>query len=379
MREVSVIGADMIRFGKYPEATYADLARPAVLDALRDAGAQREDVQVLYCGNSFGGMLTGQRILKELGMTGAPIINVENACSSGSTALREAWTAIASGLYDVAVVIGVDKLTQFDGGPLPLGQEDWEVSQGMVMPALYAMRARRYMYEYDVSEEQLAEVSVKAHEHGALNPKAQLQKRVTLEEVMDSRPVADPFTLFHCCPTGDGAAAVVVCASEVADRFEGEPIQILASSLDSGRYTAGFRDMTTPEITVRGAHEAYEMAGLGPDDVDVAEVHDAFTIAELLYYEALGFCERGEAINLLEEGATSVSGRIPVNPSGGLLSKGHPIGATGVAQVVEIIWQLRGLCGERQVEGAKVGLTHATGGGISGLDHGACSIHIFSR
>ena len=379
MREVSVIGADMIRFGKYPEATYADLARPAVLDALRDAGAQREDVQVLYCGNSFGGMLTGQRILKELGMTGAPIINVENACSSGSTALREAWTAIASGLYDVAVVIGVDKLTQFDGGPLPLGQEDWEVSQGMVMPALYAMRARRYMHEYDVGEEDLAEVSVKAHEHGALNPKAQLQKRVTLEEVMDSRPVADPFTLFHCCPTGDGAAAVVVCASEVADRFEGEPIQILASSLDSGRYTAGFRDMTTPEITVRGAHEAYEMAGLGPDDVDVAEVHDAFTIAELLYYEALGFCERGEAINLLEEGTTSVGGRIPVNPSGGLLSKGHPIGATGVAQVVEIIWQLRGLCGERQVEGAKVGLTHATGGGISGLDHGACSIHIFSR
>jgi benzoylsuccinyl-CoA thiolase BbsB subunit len=197
--------------------------------------------------------------------------------------------------------------------------------------------------------------------------------------VLASRPIADPFTLLQCCPTGDGAAAIVLCADTVAAQYRGDAVQVLASDLTSGRYTPGFRDMTIPEITVRGAKEAYEEAGLGPEDVDVAEVHDAFTIAELLYYEAFGFCPRGEAASLLESGATALGGRKVVNPSGGLLAKGHPVGATGAAQVVEIVRQLRGECGARQVDGAKVGLTHATGGGISGFDHGACSIHIFAR
>lgn len=379
MREVSVIGAGMIRFGKFPEKTLADLARPAVLEALADAGTERKMIEAAYCGTAMGGMLSGQRILKTLGMTGIPIFNSENACSSSSTAFREAWVGIASGIYDTALVIGVEKLTKFGGGTLPLEEEDWEISHGMTMPALYAMRARRYMYEYELTLEQLASVAVKAKKHAALNPYAQYQKTVTLEEVINSRLVADPLTLYQCCPIGDGAAALVLSASSIAKRFTSSPVRVLASELTSGKYITGFRDMTTPEITVRGAKEAYEMAGLGPSDIDVAEVHDAFTIAELMYYEALGFCERGEAIRLLENGSTSIGGKIPVNPSGGLLSKGHPVGATGAAQIVEIVWQLRGLCGERQVKGARVGLTHATGGGISGLDHGACAIHIFSN
>ena len=312
-------------------------------------------------------------------MTGKPIINVENACSSSSSAFHQAHMAVASGAYDVALVFGVDKLSQFGGGTIPLVDEDWEISQGMLMPALYAMRACRYMHETGLTTEQLAGVSVKARAMGAHNPDAQFQKEISLEEVMNARPIADPFTLLHCCPTGDGAAAAVICAGDVAHKFEAAPIKILASDLCTGTYLTGYRDMTVPEITVRGASEAYEEAGVGPEDIDVAEIHDAFTIAELLYYEAFGFCGRGEAIRLLEDGVTSIGGAKPVNPSGGLLSKGHPVGATGIAQITEITRQLRGSCGARQVEGARTGLAHATGGGAMGMDHGACSIHILQR
>lgn len=379
MREVCAIGTGLIPFGKYPDKTLAEIGWPAVKQALLEAELSPRSVEAVYCGCALGGMLSGQRVMKSLGITGMPIINVENACSSSSSALAAAWTAVASGQKDVVVVIGVEKLTKFGGGTLPLEKEDWEVNQGMVMPALYAMRARRYMHEYGLTREQLAQVSVKAHDHGALNPNAQIRKRVTLEEVMASRPVADPFTLWHCCPTGDGAAALVIAAGEVARKTRSNPVRIAASEVTSGIYTNGYRDMTWAELTARGAREAYEMAGIGPEDVDVAEIHDAFTIAELMYYEAFGFCDRGGAYALLSSGKTSLGGDIVVNPSGGLLSRGHPVGATGAAQAVEIVRQLEGRAGEHQVNGAMVGVTHATGGGVAGLDHGACSIHVFAR
>ena len=379
MRDVSVIGVGMVPFGKFPEKTLADIAWPAVKQAIEDAGIEKADIDAAYCGTALGGMMSGQRVLKSLGITGLPIVNVENACSSSSSAFREAWIAVGAGVYDRVLVIGVEKLTKFGGGTLPLEKEDFEVTHGLVMPALYGMRARRYMHDFGIDIEQIAQVAVKAHDHGALNPDAQYRNRVTLEEVMAARPIAEPFTLLHCCPSGDGAAAVLVCASDIARRYRSDDVRVRASEVTSGKYLTGFRDMTTPEITVRGAKDAYEDAGLGPEDLDVVEVHDAFTIAELLYYEALGLCERGDAPKLLADGTTSLGGRVPVNPSGGLLSKGHPIGATGAAQVVEVVRQLRGECGERQVENAKVGLTHCTGGGISGFDHGACSIHIFAR
>jgi benzoylsuccinyl-CoA thiolase BbsB subunit len=247
----------------------------------------------------------------------------------------------------------------------------------MVMPALYGMRARRYMHECGLTEEQLADVSVKAHKHGALNPYAQIRRTFTREEVMSARPVAEPFTLLHCCPTGDGAAAIVLRAAD-SGATPSRAVRILASEVTSGYYISGYRDMTRAEITQRSARAAYDAAGIGPDDVHVAEVHDAFTIAELMYYEAFGFCERGQAYAILADGQTSIGGRIPVNPSGGLLSRGHPIGATGAAQIVEIVEHLRGEAGERQVEGARIGLAHCTGGGIGGLDHGACSVHILA-
>jgi len=379
MREVAIIGAGLVPFGKYPEKALADIAWPAVKQAIEDSGIHKKEIGAAYCGTALGGMMAGQRILKKVGLTGLPIINIENACSSSSTAFREAWVSVAAGVYDAALVIGVEKLTKFGGGTLPLEKEDFEVSHGLVMPALYAMRARRYMHEFGLTEDQLAKVSVKARKHGGLNPDAQFRDPVTVEQVKQARPVADPLTLFHCCPSGDGAAAVVICSAEKARQHTSSPVRVLGSEINSGVYMTGFRDMTSPEITVRGAEQLYEEAGIGPEDVDLAEVHDAFAIAELLYYEALGFCARGDAAKLLEDGDSSLGGRIPVNPSGGLLAKGHPIGATGVAQIVEIVRQLRGHCGERQVEGAKVGLTHCTGGGISGFDHGVCSIHLFAR
>jgi acetyl-CoA acetyltransferase len=379
MRGVSVIGVGMIPFGKYPDRSLADLGWPAVKAAITDANIDPKRIEAAYCGTALGGMMAGQRVLGRIGLTGMPITNVENACSSSSSALRQAVMAVRAGVHDVALVIGVEKLTKFGGGVLPLEEEDWEVRQGLNMPALYAMRAQRYMHEFGLTRRQLARVSVKNRQAGALNPDAQMRKEVTEEEVLASRPIADPFTLLQCCPTGDGAAAIVICADGVAPRYRADAVRVIASDLTSGRYTPGFRDMTTPEITVRGAKEAYEEAGIGPKDIDVAEVHDAFTIAELLYYEAFGFCPHGEAGAYVESGATALGGSKPVNPSGGLLAKGHPVGATGAAQVVEIVRQLRGQCGERQVAGAKIGLTHATGGGISGFDHGACSIHIFAR
>lgn len=379
MREVRVIGTGLIRFGKFPEQTLADLARPAILAALAEANVERRRIDAAYCGTALGGMMAGQRVLKPLGMTSIPIANVENACASSATAFREAWVAVAAGVYDVALVLGVEKLTKLGGGPLPVEQEDWEAAYGLMMPALYAMRARRYLHDHGVGPEVLAQVAVKAHRHGAKNEDAQDRREITLGEALSSRPVAEPLRRADCCPTGDGASAVVIAAADVARRIGRAGVRVVSSTLTSGKYMTGFRDMTSPEITTRAAAQAYERAGVDPKDIDVAEVHDAFSIAELLYYEALGFCPRGDAPKLLADGTTSIGGRIPVNPSGGLLSKGHPVGATGVAQIVEIVRQLEGRCDGRQVEGAKLGLAHVTGGGVSGLDHGACAIHIFSR
>jgi benzoylsuccinyl-CoA thiolase BbsB subunit len=379
MNGVSVIGVGMIPFGKYPDRNIADIGWPAVKAAIRDAGIEPRRIEAVYSGTARGGAMVGQRIMGRLGLVGLPIVNVENACSSSSAALAQGAMAVGSGAFDVVLVIGVEKLTKFGGGTLPLDEDDWEVRLGLSMPALYAMRAQRYMHDYGVSVEQVAGISVKNRRHGALNPDAQMKKEVTVAEVLASRMIADPFTLLQCCPTGDGAAAIILASDKVARQFRSDPIHVRASHLTSGRFMSGFRDMTSPEITVRGAKETFEESGLGPEDIDVAEVHDAFSIAELLYYEAFGFCARGEGVGLLESGATTIGGHIPINPSGGLLAKGHPVGATGAAQVVEIVRQLRGEAGSRQVEGAQVGLTHATGGGISGFDHGACSIHIFQR
>ncbi|WP_237173415.1 thiolase family protein [Paracandidimonas lactea] len=377
MRQVYVIGAGMVPFGKYPDTPLSELAARAINAALADAGMSGDEVTAAYVGSQWGGSMVGQRALKHTGMLGIPIINVENACSSGSTALHLAKAAVATGMHDAILVVGADKLSTI-AGPLPRHPEDFDGTLGMSPPAAYASRARRYMHEFDALPEDLAQVCVKNRRHARENRMALFQAEVSIEEVLASRPVADPLTLLQCCARADGAAAVIVANEDWAGKSQNAPARILASQLCSGRYRGDFRDMTSPEISVRCAEKAYAEAGLTAGDIHLAEVHDAFSIAEMLYYEALGFCDRGAAKFLIREGATAIGGTLPVNPSGGLMAKGHPPGATGVAQVVEAVEQLRGHAGARQVKGAKNALTHCTGGGVSGLDHGACTIHILS-
>jgi len=378
MSRAFIVSGAMIPMGKHRNSSYSGLAVPPVSKAIRDAGLKPSEIGAVYCGHAFGGMLTGQRIVKEVGIGGVPIFNVDNACSGGASAVHLAWKSVCSGEHAAALVIGVDKLTQFGGGTLPLVGEDIEVRNGMVMPALYAMRARRYLYERGESVELLAQVSTKARRHGAMNPFAQLRKPVSVEEVVASRMIADPLTLLQCCPTGDGAAAVVVVNDDMRKRLALPTVEIRGSVLHSGTPTSGFRNMLRPEITRDSARDAFEQAGMGPKDIDVVELHDAFSIAELVYYEALGLCAEGESATFLTSGQSTFGGTVVVNPSGGLLSKGHPVGCSGVAQVVELYWQLTGQAGKRQVPKARTGMTHVTGGGIAQLDHGACAIHILN-
>ena len=377
MSEVVISGVGISDFGKFPYLTEEVLAQAAITAALKDADLSIKDIQAFYCGNAAGGHLPGQRVLRELHTAGQAVFNIDNACSSGATAFHLALDALRSHKHETVLVFGMDQLSTFGGGALPLSQRDWNNRRGMVMPALYAMRARRYMHDYDVSPHALAEVSVKNRRHGALNPIAIFCKTVTAEEVLASRPIAEPLTLLQCCPAVvDGAAAVVL--TKKPGKGLAKPVRVLASVVQSGVFETGPVDMTEAEITARAALMAYEQAGITPQDLSLIELHDAFTISELLYYEALGLCGRGEAQHLLASGATTLGGRIPVNPSGGLLAKGHPPGATGVAQIVEICEQLQQRAGKRQVEGARLGLSQVTGGGIWGVDHAACSIHIFS-
>jgi len=373
---VYVTGVGMTKFARMPDRSFEEMGREAVRAALKDANIERSAVQEVFCGSALTGRSMGQRVLRDFGMTGLPITNVENACASGSTAVREAATAIRAGRCDVALVLGIDQLSRLGGGTIPGVETDIDPNLGMVMPAVYAMRARRYMHEYGMTREDLAEVAVKAHAAGKHNPYAQFRNEVTVEDVLASRMIADPFTLMMCCPTGDGAAAAILMSPQAARVRGADKIRIVGSSLQSGIYKTGHRDMVHSELTKRTAKLAYEEAGIGPEDVDIAEMHDAFTIAELMYYEALGFCAGGDAVSLLRSGRTRITGDICVNPSGGLLCRGHPVGATGLAQICESVWQLRGDAGPRQVDKPRVALTHCTGGGVSGLDHGSCAVNI---
>ncbi len=376
MRDVFVIGIGMVRFGKFPDVWVDELGRQAIVSAIRDSGVGPRRLPVAYFGHSHQGRVAGQRALRQAGISGIEVVNVENACAGGSTAFRQAYLSVASGLYDLALAVGMEKV---GGGLLPPNPEDLDGLQGRVLPGHYAMKAMRHMYEYCTTREQLAMVSVKSHRNASLNPLAQYQEPVTLDQVLNSRMVADPLTLLQCCPTGDGAAAAIVCSRSEARRSDNPPVRVAGSVVRSGEFVRSGDNILESPLTRETAAMAYEMASVGPDEIDVCECHDAFSVGEILHYENLGFCPRGEGGRMIQEGETEITGRIPVNPSGGLLSKGHPLGATGVAQVVEIVQQLRRQAGKRQVKAPRVGLTHTMGGAIPGLEAGACAVHIFIR
>ncbi|ULX51957.1 propanoyl-CoA acyltransferase [Cupriavidus taiwanensis] len=378
MQDIYIHGGAMTPFGRHPGVLAPELAQQAILKALADADVPAGRIQAVYCANVLGGMILGQLIVRDLGLKGIPVYNVENACASGATGVHLARHALLAGQYDTVLVFGIEQLTALGGGTIPLQRNDHKTElyarSGMVLPAVYAMRGTRFLYERDARPADLAEVAVKNRHHGSLNPYAQQRNTTTVDEVLASRMIADPLTLLQCCPSQvDGAAALVLSTHRPA---QARPVKVLSSVVVSGMREEADDDILDAEITARAARQAYVQAGLGPQDVDVVELHDAFTIAELLYYEALGLAPRGEAVALLKSGATRLGGRVPVNPSGGLLAKGHPLGATGVAQMVEILWQLQGRAGARQVAQARIGLTQCTGGGIAGVDHAASSVHL---
>lgn len=388
MRDVYVIGAGMTHFGKFPEVSAIEHGAKAAWEAVKDANINPSDIQVAYCGNAMGGIMTGQEccigqlMLRDAGIRGIPIMRIENACASGSSALHEAWLMVGSGIYEVAMAVGAEKLTSDDPvrslSALAAATDlEAEGSMGATFPGIYAMVMSKHMELYGTTREQLARVAVKNYKHGSLNPRSQYRKQLTIEEVISSRIISYPLRRLDCCPIGDGAAAVVVASGDFAKSRDREGVLLAASALTTGMRD-GLDDITSSDTTARAARQAYEMAGLGPEDIDVAEVHDCFTVAEIIHYEDLGFCPKGEGGRFMEEGRSSMGGAVVVNPSGGLLAKGHPVGATGIAQICELYWQLQGDAAQRQVEGAKVGLSLCQGGFFYG-DCGSAVIHILKK
>lgn len=383
MRETYILGVSMTRFGKLLDKSLKDLAYEPVWNAIRESKIDPHDIQIAFVGNAYAGLITGQEsmrgqvILREAGITRIPIINVENACASGSTAFYLAHRAVASGQANLALALGVEKLFCDDTGKSLKAlstSSDLEIEgrMGMLFAGIYAMRVRGHMERYGITREQLAQVAVKNHDHGALNPHSQYRNRVTVEEVLNSRMIADPITLQMTCPLGDGGAALLIGTKEMALRMGKKPVKIGSSVLGS----FGFARKDEPSIVERVSQKAYAEAGVKPKDVRVAEVHDAVAPVELLLYEQLGFCGPGESGAMIDEKATWFDGKIPVNTSGGLTAKGHPAGATGIAQIAEIVWQMRGEAGERQIHPLPdVGLVENGGGNVAG-ETAVMAIHI---
>jgi acetyl-CoA acyltransferase len=376
--DVYITGIDMIKFGKFPDRSIASLGAEAALLALDDAGVTINDVQALYSGNlMMAAGMVGQQIQKEIGQTGIPVINCSNACATGATALREGWTAIKAGLYDIVLAVGVEKLAGAGmlggGGAGKVGISPEGLLGSGAMPCVFAEAGMAHSKEYGTTFEQFAQIAVKNHHHSTMNPKARYQIETPLEEVMNAEMISYPNTKLMCSANVDGAAAAVLMSEKKMKELglSSQAIKIRASVLTTDPWTD--RDEVMPDIstcTRNAAAQAYDAAGIGPNDLDLVELHDCFATAEVLHYENLGLCADGEAGKLIDEKTTWLGGRIPVNLSGGLLSKGHPIGATGVANVYEIATHLRGAAGKRQAEGARIGLAHVIGLGT------CCGIHI---
>lgn len=382
MRDVAIIGVGMNKWGELWEKSFRNIFAEAALMALDDAGV--DHIDSMYVGCMSGGLFAGQEHLGSImsdymGASSIPAVRVESACASGGVAVRQAFIEVASGMSDIVLAGGVEKMLDVDGDQATYAlstaaDQEYECFHGITFPGLYAMIARAHMHKYGTTREQLAHVAVKNHRNGAKNPRAQFPMEITIDTVVNSVMVADPLRIMDCSPITDGAAAVILCPLELAkQKFKQHPIvQITGSGHSTDTIALHDRkDITWLGATERAGLTAYKMAGRKPEDIDLCEAHDCFTIAEICVTEALGFFEPGKGGPAAESGATAIDGKIPVNSSGGLKSKGHPVGATGVAQIVELTEQLRGLSGERQVQGAKIGMAQNMGG--SG---GSSTVHI---
>jgi acetyl-CoA C-acetyltransferase len=381
MRDVAVIGVGMTKWGELWEKSLRTVFVESALLALEDAGVDHIESMVVGCMSS--GLFVGQEHLSSLladylGRNPVPAARVESACSSGGLALRQGFIEVASGISDIVLVAGVEKMTDVTGceATYALGtaaDQEYEGFHGLTFPALYAMMAVAHMHKYGTTREQLAMVAVKNHDNGSKNPLAQFPFKITVEAVLNSVLVADPLRILDCSPITDGAAAVVLCPVEMARKFKKPGVRIAGSGQATDTIALSSRkDLCWIESTRLAAQKALAMAGRKVEDMDLFEVHDCFTIAEIMVTEALGLVPKGGGGKAVEEGLTRIGGKFPVNPSGGLKAKGHPVGATGVAQVVEVVKQLRGEAGGRQVKGARRGLTQNMGG-----TGGSSVVHVF--
>ncbi|MBT3311251.1 MAG: thiolase family protein [Desulfobacterales bacterium] len=412
MRDVAVIGVGMTRFGKFLDKGIKDLVRESSEKAIEDAGIGKKDIEAAYVGSAAPGLMTGQEMIKAqvtlsaMGIDEIPMYNVENACASSSTAFHLGWAAVGAGIYDCVLINGFEKLYDTDkiksfmalGSAVDVdmlnailsGSEETQKfipvesekvfgkgsgKNRSVFMDMYAFYTKFIMEKYGLTQEHFAKIAVKSHKNGAINPHAQHQKAVTLEEVLNSGDVSFPLTRMMCSPVGDGGAAAIICSKEKAAQFTNKPVWVEASVLGSGKLVT---DDVEDNITSRVGPKAFEMAGIGPEDIDVIEVHDATSPSEIINLIDLGICPGEDAPKWIDEGYMEIDGKHPSNPSGGLATKGHPIGATGCGQIYEIVNQLRGTAGKRQVKDPKVGMTH-NGGGILGMDAAAMAMHIFKR
>mgnify|MGYP004566188571 CR=1 FL=1 len=370
MREVMIAGVGTVKFGSFPDIGNYVHATHAIMNALKDADISWKQVQAAFCGSVYQGTGSGHQALREIGLSGIPIVNVENACSSGTSAFRLAYQTIASGLADIAIALGFEKLPK---GAIPsTAFRPWQLAQGFnVQPANYALETMEYMHKYGATIDMISAVTIKNRKHATMNPNARFQKEVTLEEINASRMIASPLRLYHCAPTADGATCIVLMATDKVSN-PARAIKIRAATMVSGKYGDAFyqngmvesvKFPTEVSFTKQSILDAYDMAGVGPEDIDVIQAYDSMAPSELWDLEYLGFAKPGEAGHMVQEGYFSLGGTKPSNTDGGLMGRGHPLGATGTTQIYEIVTQLRGEAGARQVEGARLGITHTCGAG----------------
>ena len=381
MSDVYIVGVDMIKFGRYPDRTVPGLAAEAALLALDDAGLGIDQMQALFCGNlGQANNMIGQRMLAEIGKTGMPVVNVANACATGATAFRDAWMTIKAGVHDLVLAVGVEQM----GKGLLGGGHGGVSTEGVLgsgtMPTMFAQIGVEHARNHGTTFEQFAKVSVKNHHHSTMNAKSMYRVETPLEEVMGSEMISYPNTKLMCSVNVDGSAAAVLASEATAKRLGlmDRAVKVRASEMSSNPFEA--RQLAMPDFSATtrlAATNAYEQAGVGAEDIDMVELYDCFATAVVVHYENLGLCEDGEAGRMIDGGETALGGKVPVNVSGGLLSKGHPLGATGIANIYEVSTHLRGEAGERQVEGARMGMTHVVGGG-PGMGT-ACAIHILEK
>jgi acetyl-CoA acetyltransferase len=369
MVEVVIAGVGMHEFGRFNDKDYRELGSVAAKRALEDANMTMKNIQAAFCANVYEISASGHNVLERLGLPGIPIVNVENACASGASAVRLAYQAVQSGMYDIVLAVGFEKSPR--GFLHGAGYDQWQELTGLgANPLYFALNIHEHMVKYGTTKEQIAYITYKSHKNAVHNPYAMFRKELSMEAILNARMVSDPLTLYMLCAPNDGAAAAVICNKKAAQRFTQKTVTIAASVLETRLRGDMFvpavsapAQTSYPTLAERAAQAAYKMASLGPEDIDVAEIQDVDAGSEIIYSERLGFCPVGEGGPRAQAGETSLGGRIPINVSGGILSRGEPVGASSLAQIAEITWQLRGEAGFHQVEGAKVALSHSEGAG----------------